>query len=96
MQEQVKKSWYFCQPFWKFTQSARKNTITIIRLSVGLLPLLRPSKKWLTASDELKKLSRQKFYWRGGGFGAFVVSPMLLFWLKLEQKRKHCIYTLFL
>lgn len=71
MQEKVKKSWYFCQPFWKFTQSLRQYTITIISLLSGLYPLLRPSKKWLTASAELKKLTRQKFYWQGWGLWGF-------------------------
>ena len=78
------KSWYFCQPFWKFTQSARNNTITISCLLSGLLPLLRPSKKSLTASDELKKLTRQKFYWQEWGFGAFLL-------LKCKRKKENIL-----
>ena len=61
-------------------------------MSDGTLPLLRPSKKSLTASAELNKPTRQKFFDRDGALGLswFCGFSGASFLAKIRAKKKVC------
>jgi hypothetical protein len=63
------KSWHFYQLFGNLLRARGSIPSQLFASSLGCYPLLRPSKKSLTASDELKKLSRQKFFDRNWALG---------------------------
>lgn len=87
------KSWYFCQPFWKFTQSARQYTITIIRLLRGLYPLLPVAEtvEKTTQTKHVKEIVDAEA--RLGALGLSWFLWCFFFCLKLEQKRRYAIYA---